>query len=39
MKRAEHKTVNVWGLDVRYVQAGEGPVVVLLHGLAASLLT
>ena len=39
MKRAEHKTVNVWGLNVRYVQAGEGPVVVLLHGLAASLLT
>ncbi len=39
MQRAEHKTLSVWGLNVRYVQAGEGPVVVLLHGLAASLLT
>ena len=39
MQRAEHKTVSVWGLNIRYVQAGEGPVVLLLHGLAASLLT
>lgn len=39
MKRAEHKTANVWGLNVRYVQAGDGPVVLLLHGLASSLLT
>ena len=39
MQRAEHKTLRVWGLTVRYVEAGEGPVVLLLHGLAASLLT
>ena len=39
MQRAEHKTVSIWGLNVHYVQAGEGPVVLLLHGLAASLLT
>lgn len=39
MKRAEYKTANVWGLDIRYIEAGEGPVVLLLHGLAASLLT
>ena len=39
MQRAEHKTLKVWGLNVRYVEAGEGPVVLLLHGLAASLLT
>ena len=39
MQRAEHKTVRIWGLNIRYVQAGEGPVVLLVHGLAASLLT
>lgn len=39
MQRAEHNTADVWGLNVRYVQAGDGPVVLLLHGLAASLLT
>ena len=39
MKRAQYYTANVWGMNVRYVQAGEGPVVLLLHGLAASLLT
>ena len=39
MKRAQYYTANVWGLNVRYVQVGEGPVVLLLHGLAASLLT
>ena len=39
MQRAEHKTLSVWGLNVRYVQAGEGPVVLLLHGLGTSLLT
>ena len=39
MQRAEYKTVNVWGLNVRYVEAGGGPVVLLLHGLADSLLS
>jgi 4,5:9,10-diseco-3-hydroxy-5,9,17-trioxoandrosta-1(10),2-diene-4-oate hydrolase len=42
MQRAEHKSINVWGLNVRYVDTGEaggGPVMLLLHGLAASLLT
>jgi len=39
MKRAQYYTANVWGMNVRYVQAGDGPVVLLLHGLAASLLT
>ena len=39
MQRAEQNTISVWGLKVRYIQAGEGPVVLMLHGLAASLLT
>ncbi len=39
MKRAQYYTASVWGMNVRYVQAGDGPVVLLLHGLAASLLT
>ena len=39
MQRAEYKTVSIWGLNIRYVEAGEGPVVLLIHGLAASLLT
>lgn len=39
MKRAQYYTANVWGMNVRYVQAGDGPLVLLLHGLATSLLT
>jgi len=39
MQRAEYKRINVWGLKVRYVEAGEGPLVLLLHGLADSLLS
>ena len=39
MERADTRDVSVWGMNVRYVQAGEGPAVVLLHGLGASLLT
>lgn len=42
MQRAEYNTTSVWGLNVRYVdtgKAGEGPVVLLLHGLADSLIS
>ena len=39
MQRAEYNTTSVWGLNVRYVDAGEGPVVLLLHGLADSLIS
>ena len=35
----EHKTVALDGVNVHYVQAGEGPVVLLLHGLGTSLVT
>lgn len=38
MQRAERKTASVWGMNVNYVQAGEGPVVMLLHGLGTSLI-
>ena len=36
---AEHKYLKVDGVNVHYVEAGEGPVVLLLHGLASSLFT
>ena len=42
MQRAEYNTTSVWGLNVRYVDTGkavEGPVVLLLHGLADSLIS
>ncbi len=39
MKRAQGKDVKVWGVNVHYVEAGEGPVVLLLHGLGSSLVT
>ena len=39
MQQAEYKTISVWGLNIRYVEAGDGPVVLLLHGLADSLLS
>lgn len=42
MQRAEYKRISVWGLNVRYIDTGEAggsPVVLLLHGLADSLLT
>ena len=35
----EHKTVEVDGINVHYVRSGEGPVVLLLHGLGTSLIT
>ncbi len=35
----EHQTVNLDGVNVHYVQAGQGPVVLLLHGLGTSLAT
>lgn len=31
--------MTVWGVNVRYVEAGEGPAVLLLHGLSSSLIT
>ena len=39
MQRAEKRSASVWGLNVNYVQAGEGPVVLLLHGLGTSLVS
>ncbi len=42
MQRAEYKRISVWGLNVRYIDTGEAggsPVVLLLHGLADSLLS
>ena len=39
MQQAEYKSASVWGLKVRYVEAGDGPVALLLHGLADSLLS
>lgn len=39
MQQAIYKTADVWGLNIRYVEAGDGPVVLLLHGLADSLLS
>lgn len=33
----EHKTVTLDGVNVHYVQAGEGPVVLLVHGVGTSL--
>ena len=42
MQLAEYKKTRILGLNVRYVdtgEAGDGPVVVLLHGLADSLLS
>jgi pimeloyl-ACP methyl ester carboxylesterase len=39
MQRADKNDVNIWGINIRYVQAGEGPVVLLLHGLGTSLIT
>jgi 4,5:9,10-diseco-3-hydroxy-5,9,17-trioxoandrosta-1(10),2-diene-4-oate hydrolase len=39
MHQAERKQVSIQGVNVHYIQAGQGPVVLLLHGLATSLVT
>ena len=39
MQRAQVKDVKVDGVNVRYAVAGEGPAVLLVHGLASSLIT
>jgi pimeloyl-ACP methyl ester carboxylesterase len=39
MPRLEHKRVNLAGINVHYTQAGEGPVVLLVHGLGTSSVT
>src|SRR5918996_4438914 len=39
MELAEHKYVNIKGVKVHYVEGGEGPAVVLVHGLGTSLIT
>lgn len=33
----EHKTIALNGVNIHYIEAGEGPVVLLLHGLGSSL--
>ena len=35
----DHRTVNLDGLNVHYVEAGQGPSLVLVHGLGASHVT
>lgn len=35
----DHKTVTLDGVNLHYIQVGQGPVVLLLHGLGASLVT
>ena len=39
MVEALHKNISLGGVNIRYVQAGRGPVVLLLHGLGASQVT
>ena len=39
MLRLEHKRINVAGVNLHYSQAGEGPVVLLVHGLGTSSIT
>ncbi|PKB79909.1 MAG: hypothetical protein BZY88_11005 [SAR202 cluster bacterium Io17-Chloro-G9] len=36
MPRLEHRRINLAGVGLHYIQAGEGPVVLLVHGLATS---
>lgn len=39
MEQAEYKRADVWGINDRYVEAGDGPVVLMIHGLSDSLLS
>ena len=39
MQQAQIKDVRVQGINVRYAIAGEGPAVLLVHGLASSMIT
>ena len=39
MQRAQIKDVDVHGINVRCAVAGEGPAVLLVHGLASSMIT
>ena len=39
MPRLEHKRINLAGVNLHYAQAGEGPVVLLVHGLGTSSVT
>ena len=39
MQKARIQDVDVGGVNVRYAVAGEGPAVLLVHGLASSLIT
>ena len=39
MQRAQIRDVAVQGINVRYAIAGEGPPVLLVHGLASSMIT
>ena len=39
MQGAQVEDVKVDGIDVRYAVAGEGPAVLLVHGLASSMIT
>jgi pimeloyl-ACP methyl ester carboxylesterase len=39
MEPVEHKYVDIEGVKVHYVEGGEGPAVLLVHGLGTSLIT
>ena len=39
MPQLEHKRINLAGLNLHYSQAGEGPAVLLVHGLGTSSVT
>ena len=39
MQRAQVRDVTVDGISVRYATVGEGPAVILVHGLASSMIT